>query len=403
MVRVFALGLAAAIAATPALAQQNPPEPETKGPDIIVTGMSLKDAKAALADCIAQRCPPDKDIAATLAVAETQFVAGDYSDARATMLKSIGRNKQFASAYPVPVSDLLRANSRVAAHLGERDAYFSGALDVVGALKKGLPDTDWRVLGAQLELGDAYAKSGRLTAATDIYNKVARRARDLHLSTVQGYALLRIASVYAAASQIRGDGNYSAAIDAADALIGDRDPALAPFGKAARLLKLKLDVRRGDAGAVDRLLAEYRDTSKGTAAPVLLYAPKIDLDDRAASAVLSGPPANRILTDTVDRQWVDISFEVQPDGKVADVEVLRKSDKLAGDWVKPILTSVSARRYAPLAADTPSALRVERYTFTAPWTTATGSRMRVRAPVPQIEQIDLSRDPATAQGKTGAS
>ncbi len=401
MVRLKAFALIAALAATPAFAQQKSPEPTTGGPDIVVTGMSLKDAKAALAACIAQHCPPDKDVDATLAVAETQFVSGDYKDARETMLKSIARNKRFANAYPVPVSDLLRANSRVAVHLGEQTAYFSGALDVLGALKAGLPGDDWRVLGAQVELGDAYAKTGRLSAAIDLYHKVARRAHDLKLPRVEGYALLRVAMVYAAASDRRDDVNYSAAIDASNALIANRDPALAPFARSAKVLKLKLAVRRGDPGAVDRLIAEYRVGTSTT--PVLLYAPKIELGDRAIRSDQGGETLNRVLLDNVDNQWVDVSFEVLPDGKVGELEVLRKSDGLSGDWVKPILTSISGRRYAPLAADSGAALRVERYTFTAAWTTVTGTRLRVRAPVPTIEAVDLSRDPATPPAKTGAS
>lgn len=406
MVRLKAFALAATLAATPAFAQEKAPDPATTGPDIVVTGMSLKDAKAALAACIAQRCPPDKDIDATLAVAETQFVAGDYKDARQTMLKSIGRNKRFASAYPVPVSDLLRANSRVAAHLGEQNDYFSGALDVVSALKAGLPDDDRRLLGARIELADAFAKTGRLNDAIELYQKVARRAHALKQPRFEGFALLRIATVYAAASNLRDDAYYSAAIGAIDALMVNPDPALAQFAQSAKLLKMKLAVRRGDTGAVERLIAEYRGTSSAT--PVLLYAPKIELTDRGLQPndPVRNPsdPLNRSPLDTVDDQWVDISFEVQPDGKVGELEVLRKSDKLSGDWVKPILTAISGRRYAPLAANSGAAFRVERYTFTAAWTTETGTRIRMRAPVPRIEMVDLSRDPAAPPpAKSGAS
>ncbi|BCA57372.1 hypothetical protein [Sphingomonas sp. HMP6] len=401
MLRFKAFAMAATLAATPAFAQQKAPEPAATGPDIVVIGMSLKDAKAALAACIAQHCPPDKDVDATLAVAETQFVAGDYKNARATMLKSIGRNKRFANAYPVPVSDLLRANSRVSAHLGEQDAYFGGALDVISALKSGLPADDWRVLGAQVELGDAYAKTGRLAAGVELYRKVARRARELKQPRVEGYALLRVAMVYAAASDRRDDMNFTAAIAASNALIANSDPALAPFVRSAKLLKLKLAVRSGDAGAIDRLVAEYQVGTVST--PVLLYAPKIQLPERAIRPDQGGETLNRILLDDVDNQWVDISFEVLPDGKVGEPEVLRKSEKLSGDWVKPILTALGGRRYAPLAANSDSAFRVERYTFTAPWTTVTGTRMRVRSPVPTIEAIDLSRDPAVMPVATPAT
>ena len=398
MSRLLACAVISLVFATPTLAQQRSSADKTStGPDIVVVGMSLKDAKAALAACIARHCPPDQDIQATLAIVETEFVSGDYLDARATALKSIGRNKRFAATYPVPVSNLLRAHSRIAAHLGEQEAYFGGALDVLDALKKGLPDTDGRILGARIEVGDAYAKTGQLTEAVETYRRVARRAGELRLSKVQGYALLRVAAVYAAASDVRNDANFIASLDAADRLIADPDPALAPFAKAAKLLKLKLAVRTGDSTAIDRLLAEYRDTGKGTAVPVLLYAPNIDLGERAIDANHGGETLSRILLDDVDGQWVDIGFEVQPDGKVTDVGVLRQSATLAGRWTKPILTAIAGRRYAPLTADSPSALRIERYTFTAAWTTVTGTHLRVRSPVPHLESVDLSRDPAGAK------
>ena len=71
----YALAL---FAAPPAAGQErNAPPASTLQPDIVVVGGSLKDFRAALARCLEQRCPPDKDIAATLAVAETQFIAGD--------------------------------------------------------------------------------------------------------------------------------------------------------------------------------------------------------------------------------------------------------------------------------------------------------------------------------------
>ena len=99
--------------------------------------------------------------------------------------------------------------------------------------------------------------------------------------------------------------------------------------------------------------------------------------------------------DDFEDQWVDISFQITPAGTVSEAAILRKSPKLSGDWVKPILVAVAARRYAPLETDSPGFLRVERYSFTASWTTLTGTHMRVRSPVPRIEVVDLSRDPVS--------
>src|SRR5258706_3616290 len=162
----------------PAPSQDKPHAP-AKGNDIVVTGVRLQDSEKALKDCLARRCSPTEDIAATLAHAENQFVAGDYHDARKTLLSSVGRNKRFAKSYPVQVADLLHANSRIAAHLGESEGYRIGMVDVVTSLKAGLPDSDPRVLVAQIEVGDSFARTRQIEAAVSSYRDVARRAHDL--------------------------------------------------------------------------------------------------------------------------------------------------------------------------------------------------------------------------------
>ncbi|OYY68026.1 hypothetical protein [Sphingomonas sp. 28-63-12] len=382
----------AILVATPALAQQNAPEGSATGADIIVTAIPLKDAKALLQTCLAQRCPPDRDINASLVVAEAQFVDGDYKAARATLVQSVSRNKRHAQAYPVAVSGLLRANARVAAHLGDSQAYFSGALDVVSALKKGLPESDTRVLDGQLELGDAFAKTDRIDAAIDQYYRVARRARSLALPMVEGNALYRVALLNAAVSRLRGDEYFQAALQASDRLIGTTDPALAPFANAAKLLKAQLTIPRGNAAAADQLIEKFGELGRGRTAAVLLYAPKIEQPELSGREFGDGETITKLAVDDVDNQWVDIGFQITSAGTVGEAEVLRISPKANGHWIKPILVSIAGRRYAPLATDSPSAMRVERYTFTASWTTVTGSRLRVRSPIPRIEMVDLTRD-----------
>ena len=98
---------------SPAIAKQEIPR------EIVVTARSIKDTEADLKACLARKCPPDQDIKATLAHAENQFVAGDYRNARSTLVNSLGRNRRHKGKYPVEVSDLLRANGNVATHLGE--------------------------------------------------------------------------------------------------------------------------------------------------------------------------------------------------------------------------------------------------------------------------------------------
>lgn len=396
MLRLKALALVAALATTPAFAQQKSPDPATTGPDIVVTGMTLKDAKAALAACIARQCPPDKDIDATLAVAETQFVAGDYAEARATMLKSLGRNRRYGKTYPVPVSDLLRADARVAAHLGETEAYRVGTISMLRTLRAGLPKGDARIFGAQIEVADSFAKTGQIEAALSGYRQVAKEAHAAALPRTEGFARLRAALLYSALSIRRRDAYAQAAIDATDDLIREPNPEMAPFVQAAKLLRLTTAVKAGTPGAMDRLVTEYRQAGAGVTVPVLLYAPKVELRQLSGVEGAGGDPRNQIPFYDLDNQWIDVSFVIGADGKVTDAEVLRQSPKVRTDWAKPILAAVAARRYAPLAAQTPDLLRVERYTLTSEWGTETGSNIRVRSPIPRIEIVDLSRDSSTA-------
>lgn len=409
----------AALLATAALASPSPAQEKAKPDDaIVVTGVRLADTERALKDCIARHCPPDKDIAATLRHAENQFVAGDYKDARGTLLSSRRRNQRFAAQYPVEVSDLLRANSRVAAHLGEGDAYRVGVLDVVSALKAGLPDNDPRVMVAQLEVGDSFARLGRPQAAEDAYRAVIRRAHAAGQTNVEGYAMLRVAALLQQFAKADPGTFARPAQHALADIIDSPDPALAKFKIVAQVMKARGAVRDGDAGAVDRLVDAYRNEIRSVH-PVLLFKPSIDLpqmSDRASPEFttyggggiinqVSQFGTGKIATKDFDKQWIDVGFQITPDGKVADATVLRTSDQYEGSWSKPIVKAIEGRRYAPLAidADDPGLYRVERYTFTAHWTTQLGSRIRVRDPRPMIEVLDLSVDAQPGQAKRGSS
>ena len=390
-----------ALGAAPALAhaQQAPATATPAAPtrDVVVTGVRLKDTEAALRACIARKCPPKEDIDATIAHAENEFVAGDYHGARQTLQSSIGRNRRYGKQYPIDVSDLMRANSRVAVHLGEGDDYLFSANEVVRILKGGLPADDYRVLGARTELADAYAKSRRVDLALDTYKDVAARARKLGLPGVEGFARLREAALLYALNDADVPGYADEMRHAIDSLIAETDPRLAPFAFGARLIKVRIAAKHGDTAAIDRLMADYRRTAAASTRTILLFSPPIKQNEaQAARQAAGGETLNQMAMDDFDNQWVDISFWVALVGLVFVVGVLRQSGKLNDYWVKPIVTSINGRRYAPLAMDPsqPGVLRVERYTFAARWTNnVTGTHMRRREPTPQIEMVDLTVDP----------
>lgn len=164
--------LAALLAATSALPVPTVAQETSDNREIVVTGRSLKETADALAACLARNCPPDEDVAATLAHAENQFIGGDYDNARTTLLRSVGRNRKHGQAYPVPVSDLFRANSRIAQHMGEAKNFQLSVLDMRDTLKKGVGADDPRTLVAQIEVGDSRAKLGQPDDAERIYRDV---------------------------------------------------------------------------------------------------------------------------------------------------------------------------------------------------------------------------------------
>jgi hypothetical protein len=311
---------AALLWAAPAVAQDE----GAQNPTIVVTGHSLADTERALRECIARNCPPDEEAAATIAHAENQFVAGDYKSARGTLLRGSARLKRFGREYPVPVSDLLRANSRVAAHLGEGEAYRVGALDVLATLRSGLGNDDPRVLVARVEVADSLAQFGRFDLAEQRYNDVIRQARKLNLPVVEGFAMLRVASMRSQMAEEDPTKWRKRAYESIDELINSPKPEHRPFSRAAGVLRARLALQSGDKSAVDRVVADLR--AHPTSQPVLIYSESIKPPQQSGRQNLSGSTTMRGATQEFDDQWVDISFWVAPNGQTTDVAVLRHSD-----------------------------------------------------------------------------
>jgi hypothetical protein len=389
--------------------QQAPQEQDN--PTIVVTGRSLSDTEKALKACIERRCSPDQDVAAALAHAENQFVAGRYKDARGTLLAAAGRNRRHARDYPIPVSDLLRANARVAAHLGEGEAYKVGMIDSLDALKAGLPEGDARILIQRVEIADAFAGMQRHKAAEDGYRAVAREARARGLARIEAAAMLRTAFLWSHLAKDNPD-YHARAVRSLDAMIASRDPLHLPFGDAARVMKAQLLARLGDQSAIDSLIANYVQMGPSTR-PVLLYSEPIAID-KLGSDFAGGAPQTAdgqwVLTGTSMRRttperresWIDVVFWIRPDGRPADIEVARRSGRGEEMWERLVTRSIAVRRYAPLRLDSsdPGLVRVERYSLTANYELAeTGSHLRTPGMAPRIERIDLTAEPAKPVSK----
>ncbi|MBO9713664.1 hypothetical protein [Sphingomonas sp.] len=382
---------AAVLIAAPAFAQTAPtpaPTPaeasgqDGEGPAIVVTGQSLADTARVLNACVERSCPTDEDIAAAVSHAENQFVAGDYKGARGTLAATMKRNQRYAKQYPIPFSDLLRADARIAVHLGDGAAYRKGMVKALTALESGVSGEDPRVLIARIEVGDALVSTGRYAEAQQRYEQVIGDARRIGQPTVQGFAMLRLASMRAQLAATDPAWRKSAG-EALDQLIASTDPKQAAYASAARAMKARLEARLGDSKAADALIAELRRTP--TEKPVLVVAPPVDL---AGARRTKGEPE--------DPRWVDVTYWIAPDGSTTDADVLRQGGPVEPAWSNAVLASIRTRRYAPLKRDPsdPGVLRVERYSFTFRKAAAPMGWLGMHESQVRLEMLDLSSDDA---------
>lgn len=401
---VFLAPLAATMIAAPALAA------EADAP-IVVTARPVADTAAALAACLARACPPDQDIAATLAHAENQFIAGVYKDARTTLLRSIDRNKAHGRAFPVPVSDLYRANSRVAEHMGEARNYQTSILALRDTLREGLGKDSSRALAAQIEVGDSRAKLGFPDEAARIYQDVEAEALGKGFNRIAAFARLRqavLAQVSAEESNLPSERKRARAM--LDALVADALPGTDDLRLAAQVTRARLDRKAGIEDSTQMLLREFA-AQGGVARPILLSAAIIEipsadtlrnpatgsLAENATSAsfltIAAADTSRRMSALNAIGKWADVGFWITPSGKVADIEVLRSSDGTA--WLKPVVKHLESRVYAPLKTNddgvNPGFYQIERYSLTARWTDdGTGTHMRRREFTPRIERLDIT-------------
>jgi hypothetical protein len=363
-------------------------------PEIVVTARSLKDTEADLKACIARKCPPDQDIKATLAHAENQFVEGDYRNARSTLANALGRNRKHKEEYPVEVSDLLRANGNIAAHLGEFDVYRISVLDMRDTLKGALKSTDYRLFGAEIEVADSRMKLGYLEEASGKYLDIERLALKAGLPQVAAIARLRDLSLRVQRAEVeKTTFRKKEALDEIDMFLNAPTDGNDKFKIVAEVLRSRLDRTDGNSETANKLIARYAAMG-GTDQPVLLYSTPIKMNEaQAVRAMAGGSDLNRIGTQVVENRWVDIGFWIGVDGKVDEPEILR--NKGDTDWADVVLKSIKTRVYAPLKAEadnsTLGVYAIERYSLTAQYENdVTGSRIRQRSPVARIERTDLT-------------
>ena len=384
--------------------------PGPRDPSIIVTGRNILDKKAALAACLVRHCPPDEDIDATLALAEIQLIAGEYHDARKTLLASLGRNKHEAANYPIPLSDLYRANGRVAADLGLDRDYYRSTWGIYRTLKYGLPSDNVRKFSALMEVAEMnYRTRGHETARL-YYEDIARQARKAGRPDIAALAELR--------SAIRHlPPNSSWQVSAIKRIAQLQGPQMRAPVLEAKLAMARMAYAKGDelqAQTIQKDLAALNIKR-----PILIYSPPYEMQERdtpRGSEIESAVPrsifniaevgtgagtqpvtfsghgpsafATSRISPNVEDMWMDVAFRVTPEGKVADLTIARSRGNTS--WAKPLLASMQGRRYTPGDPNSPTSRRLERYTYTSGFERKTGTSSQGRSPNTRVEYMDLS-------------
>lgn len=376
---------AAALLASPAIAQPQPAEPD--GQTVTVTGVGLQTYRDRLAACLARNCPVNEDVDATAALAEALFLEGEYREARNYVRASLSRNRTRAREFPEPVSDLYRIQTRLARNIGlDREARLS-SFDVLNALQAGIPQEDHRHSTARLEIAETQMMSGNFPGARRELQRLIQAARAAGRDDVVTLAELRDLQ-YELIAFPGSDGR--ARLTQWSQLT---DPAQRFRSMGARLVLASHYRAQGDPARADALLAEIGRDNRGGARRRLLHSPTYALMQQGArvpelstmgEAVQMGSTLIR-LSDNFEYAWVDIGFWIMPDGHVSGAEVLRRGADSA--WAGGFLRAVRGRVYA--AGPEPT-YRIERYVYTAAYDRTAGSRMPVRSPFGRVEYFDLT-------------
>jgi hypothetical protein len=362
------------------MVQVSPVVETVQDPTIVINGKSLAGTREAVERCLSRTCPPDQDIRAALQYANQQFLAGYYVEARRTIAAARKRNGRFANRFPELVSDLARADARLSNLDGRPARAMSASLDALDAVKAGLDDSDPTILMQRLELGDQFARIGRLEGAAAVYQQVAKQGRALGNVGVEGHALFRDAVLYAAVASVAPE-YRSRARKAIARIMTREEPAFTPFRDAVVLLDARL--KAIDAKASRRLALLDTLPKVPLSEPVLVYEPFTDLQQ-------AGLTSSTTASDKAE--WADVGFWVKSDGTVDDVEIRAMSSVKPGGWLPLKLKAVANRRYAPFDSGngSPGLYRVERYSVIYNRSNPITSRLVQRQPTGMIDTTSMS-------------
>jgi hypothetical protein len=354
--------------------------------DIVITGERLV---AVQAECAKGGCTPLRDAQSTIALAETQFRAGNYLKSKKLLADAVSRNKNNGASAPKPVAALYEAYATVALHEGDHDTYRSAIASQVRTLKANLPADDIAVISATTSLGDMWLKLRQFRRAEIAYTSAENDALKAGQPRAAMLAGLRLAWLNAASDK------KSAALRKLDDLSARPLAAEPGLGTAIRVLRFRIAARDADEAQLTKLVGELNEKTRTE--PVLLWGPPYELDSVANPNEDTGRWGDRATimrtSSEIDAvQWADVGFWIRPDGRTAEAEVLRSSP--GNPWAPALLDQIGARRYSTSAAadgTDQGSYRVERVTRRTSYQVPRGSLIARRTATGGFEVLDLTR------------
>ncbi|WP_233151094.1 hypothetical protein [Sphingomonas mollis] len=274
--------------------------------------------------------------------------------------------------------------------MGDTNLWRWSALNNVQVLRRYAGENNIATLGQELSLGDNMVVLGDTSVADKTYLTVQRKAVEGGFSELAAGAAFRRAWLALFLEHNREAEQFA---DEAVTLAGANNRQMVELRD---ILRTRIAIRRGDAGAVDTLATRLRQSA--TDAPTLIFAPPVE-------------DINRIDINFVADAWhdskiryADVGYWIRPDGRTSGAEVLRTSG--LGQWAPGILRQVTERRYAPFDGEpgSPGNYRIDRFTVRSTLGTPTGTRIAQRMGKLTVHIVDLTEtDAMTAEHRQQSS
>lgn len=362
-----------------AAVQQQPTSQAPVAADVVVIASRRR---AALDRCLERKCPPEEEVDAAMDAGAEAFAAGQYDDAKSILRRAVSRNAKYARVMPGKISDLYATYADVAEHEGDETAFINATRNSVTILRRALGEGHPTSIRVSARLGDMWAKLAQPERADGAYRDEAERAARLGRRDLAGMLTFRRAWLALAARDKPQARKILVQLE--------RDYGSEPvFAQALAILRARLALGDGKDDGTEAFIAALR--SAGTAEPVLMSEPRTP---RLVVEEVHFSSNREIL-------WADIGFWIQPDGRIADLQILRPIKN--SDWAKPILQEIATRRYSPVDSNAGDigVYRVLRYTLRSKYSTKLGSRIRLRAGDVSLHLIDITKMTADRQADMG--